>query len=74
MRQRRYHPPQPDQLHFYPETWQKVLSDAKVKYRLRIFNEHGFPDRRFHLADVNVIIAECIVAAQNKGILLDDGE
>lgn len=73
-RKRRRHSPKPDQLNFYPETWQKVLKDAKLKYRLHVFNEHGFPEQQFHLADVNIIIVECIAAAQDKGILLDNGE
>jgi hypothetical protein len=64
----------PDTLAYYKGTpWWAILMNAKMKYRLHITLNHGFPDRDDHLCDARNILLEAIDEFKVEHDIVDQG-
>lgn len=68
------HSKDPTQLHFYPDRWQEVLTEAKILWRFWMTMNWGFPNLREHGNEIKECISSAITAYQEEGGLLDTGK
>ncbi|KAF7981978.1 hypothetical protein HWV62_30797 [Athelia sp. TMB] len=63
----------PSQAGFYPDTWQEVLSTAKMHWRVRLATEWGFPKFREQKGDILTCLTQAITEYEDENGSLVEG-
>jgi len=64
----------PTILQFYPDTWQVVITKAKISFQRYLVLFNGFPNQAKHLSEAGSLLTSAIQEGENQGLILDPSQ